>query len=173
MTTDVSTKGTASKVDAAAAKNQLDLVLSFFPRIDAKFSVVLGLDIGMLGVLAAKVPNPVFAVPTMTWYVIAGFVVALVFSLLQLYRGSYPNVKGGEDSVIFFRYIAKQTEHKFIESFKAMTTDQLGDELLGQAWRNARILDQKIAALKWAYIFMAVAVVPWALALARFAASTT
>ncbi|MDR3444472.1 Pycsar system effector family protein [Dyella sp.] len=170
MTAVNQSKVTSNKVDAAAAKNQLDLVLSFFPRMDAKLSVVLGLDIGMLGVLAAKVPTDVGSVPAFTWYVIAGFLVAILVSFVQLYLGSYPNVKGGEDSIIFFRCIAGKTEHKFLEAFKDLTQERLADELLGQAWRNAQILDKKITALKWAHIFTVVAVAPWAVALGRFAA---
>ncbi|MGN6236142.1 Pycsar system effector family protein [Dyella sp.] len=170
MTADNVPKGSA-KIDVTTAKSQLDLVLGFFPRIDAKFSVVLGLDLGMLGVLASKIPSSWAAVPGATWCVVAGFATALIFSLVQLYRGSYPNVKGGEGSVIFFGHIANQTEHKFIEAFKELTNERLADELLGQAWRNSKILQEKISALRWAYIFMAVAIVPWVVALARFAAA--
>lgn len=171
MTADYTLKGSA-KIDVTAARSQLDLVLGFFPCIDAKFSVVLGLDIGMLGVLASKVPTSWAGIPGTTWYVVGGFAAALIFSLIQLYRGSYPNVKGGEGSVIFFGHIAKQTEHKFIESFKELTNERLANELRGQAWRNAKILQEKIDALRWGCIFMAVAIVPWAVALARFAAAT-
>jgi hypothetical protein len=169
MTADNSPKISA-KIDATAAKSQLDLVLGFFPRVDAKFSVVLGLDLGMLGVLASNVPSSWAAVQGATGCVVVGFAVALIFSLVQLYRGSYPNVKGGEGSVIFFGHIANQTEHKFIESFKELTNERLADELLGQAWRNSKILQEKINALRWAYIFMAVAIVPWVVVLAHFAA---
>lgn len=172
MTADNAPKISA-KIDVATARNQLDLVLGFFPRIDAKHSVVLGLDLGMLGVLASKMASSWTAVSGVAWYAVVGFAVALIFSFFQLYRGSYPNIKGGEGSIIFFGHIAGQTEHRFIEAYKALTNERLADELLGQAWRNSKILHEKISALRWAYISMAVAVVPWALALACFAPIAT
>lgn len=39
-----------------ASKDQLNLVLSFFSRVDAKLSVVLAVDTGMLAVLAGDAP---------------------------------------------------------------------------------------------------------------------
>src|SRR5437870_13905227 len=43
-----------------SARNQLDRVLGFFPRVDAKASVVLAVDTGMLAFLVAHVPSPSF-----------------------------------------------------------------------------------------------------------------
>ena len=40
----------------AEAREQLNLVLSFFSRVDAKASVVLAVDTGMLAVLASNAP---------------------------------------------------------------------------------------------------------------------
>lgn len=42
----------------AEAWNQLNLVLSFFPRIDTKLSVVLGINLGMLAILLPMLPTP-------------------------------------------------------------------------------------------------------------------
>lgn len=161
--------GETLKGDASAAREQLNLVLGFFSRIDTKFPIVLGIDLGMLGVLGAKMPSDLYKVPTYLWCVIALFLAALIFSLIQLYRGSFPNVKGGEDSVVFFGHIAGMREQKFIEEFNALSGDKLATELLGQVWRNARILSEKIAALKLAYIAMLVSSAPWTFALAVLA----
>ena len=43
-----------------SARDQLDRVLGFFPRVDAKASVVLAVDTGMLAFLVAHVPSPSF-----------------------------------------------------------------------------------------------------------------
>jgi len=41
----------------SACHDELVLVLSFFPRVDAKASVVLAVDTGMVGYLAAHLPG--------------------------------------------------------------------------------------------------------------------
>jgi hypothetical protein len=41
----------------SVAKDQLNLVLSFFSRVDAKASVVLGVDTAMAGYLAVRMPS--------------------------------------------------------------------------------------------------------------------
>lgn len=160
---------TTIKGDVKEAREQLNLILGFFPRIDAKFPIVLGLDVGMLGVLAAKVPGDLTTVNPVAWWLAGAFCVALVFSLVQLFRGSFPNVKGGQESIVFFGHISKMREQKFIDDFGAMTPETLATELLGQAWRNAAILSDKISALRWSYLFMVVAAIPWALSLAELA----
>jgi hypothetical protein len=38
------------------AKDQLNRALGFFPRVDAKISVLLSVDIAMLALLASKAP---------------------------------------------------------------------------------------------------------------------
>jgi hypothetical protein len=46
-------------VDDAAlkdARDQLNLILSFFPRVDTKLSTILALDTGMLAALSATLP---------------------------------------------------------------------------------------------------------------------
>jgi phage protein U len=44
----------------------------------------------------------------------------------MLYRGSFPNLKGGESSLVYFREIAKRREHHFIEEFSAQSDKQYG-----------------------------------------------
>jgi hypothetical protein len=48
----------------SAAKDQLNLVLGFFARVDARASVVLGVDAAMLGYLAGRFPAPA----SIRWY---------------------------------------------------------------------------------------------------------
>jgi hypothetical protein len=154
-----------------ASKDQLNLVLSFFSRVDSKLSVVLAIDTGMLAVLGADAPP----LKALSWamMVFAGFAVALIgVSIAFLYRGAFPSLKGGNSSLIYFREIAKRTEHQFIEQFKQQNDEQHVDDLLAQVWRNSEILKAKFDALKAAFTFLALALVPWLAALALFAAYT-
>jgi hypothetical protein len=152
-------------------KNQLDRVLGFFPRADAKASVVLGIDIGILALLATNAPSPKSFEGYMVFAVIPVFLV--VVSLWHLYQGSFPKLEGGTQSLIYFREIANRTESKYLEEFLAVEDDELIKDLLSQIWRNSEILKEKFDHLKLAYIFMASAVVPWAVTLAMFAIKNT
>lgn len=153
----------------AASKDVLQLVLGFFPRVESKFSVILAIDTGMIGFLAANAP-PFTAFSK--WMLLSTAATVLLFaaSIAMLYRGSFPNLKGGESSLVYFREIAKRREHHFIEEFSAQNEKQYGHDLLAQVWRNSQILTVKFDSLKLAFTFLALAIVPWIVTLTLFAA---
>jgi hypothetical protein len=158
-----------TEVLPAQAKDELNLVLSFFSRVDAKASVVLAVDTAMAGYLASRFPSPKQLVTP--WLLIVPF---LSFALMgvsgwHLYKGAFPNLTGGNRSLVYFREIAGRTENKFIDEFMAQSEIDYAKDLLGQAWRNSEILVEKFNHLKCAFIFMGLAVVPWAISLALFA----
>jgi Family of unknown function (DUF5706) len=150
------------------ARDQLNLVLSFFPRVDAKLSTVLGIDTAMLAVLSASVP-PIKNVSG--WMAIAPAIAAMLIaaSYFYLYWGGFPDVKGGHGSIVFFSEIAKRREAEFIGQYTAKTSDDLRQDVLGQVWRNSEILTKKFHCLRIAFICMAVGAIPWAASLAIFA----
>jgi len=87
--------------------------------------------------------------------------VLLGISLCRLYLGAFPSLKGGEESLIYFREIAKKREQPFIDAFIAQTEEAYVKDLLGQVWRNSQILKMKFDHLTSAFNFMAMAIVPW------------
>lgn len=143
----------------AVAAQQLDRVLSFFPRADSKGSVVLAVDTGMLAILAGNCP----AVTAFDWWMLLPLLplVLLGISLCRLYLGAFPNLKGGEESLIYFREIAKKREQPFVDAFIAQAEAAYVKDVLGQVWRNSQILKMKFDHLSSAFNFMALAIVPW------------
>jgi hypothetical protein len=102
-------------------------------------------------------------------YVLAGTAAALIAtSLWFLYRVAFPALDGGHESLIYFREIALRTESSFIDGFTAQNEVPRVKDLLGQVWRNSCILTAKFDALKRAFILMALAILPWATAVALF-----
>jgi hypothetical protein len=146
----------------------LNLVLGFFSRVDAKASVVLAVDTGMAGYLASHFPSP-FAIPIWQLLVPILSFLLIVGSFWHLYKGAFPNLAGGNQSLVYFREIAKRTEAKFIDEFAAQSETDYAKDMLGQAWRNSEILTEKFDRLKWAFLFMAIAAIPWAFSLVLFA----
>src|SRR5262245_35714490 len=98
-----------------ASKDQLTRVLAFFPRVDTVASVVLGVDLGMLALLA----NKSFSLKSFEWYMLLGVVAVLLIagSLYNLFRGYFPRLSGGWNSLIYFREIAQRTEDQFKDGF--------------------------------------------------------
>ena len=155
----------------SAAKDQLHLVLSFFPRVDSKGSVVLAVNTGMLGYLATKMP----ATATIALWELAAPATAFVLlgiSFVYLYKGAFPDLRGGSESLVYFSEIAKKTEAKFLQEFSQLSQVEYVSELCGQTWRNSQILATKFQCLKSAFVFLAVAVIPWTFSLAEFAIHT-
>jgi len=155
-----------------AAKDQLNLVLSFFPRVDSKASVVLAVDTAMLGYLASKIPQLKWPLSWPLLIPLAAFLL-IFLSIWHLYKAAFPVLKGGSSSLVYFREIAARTEAKFIEEFSAQEASGYAKELLAQAWRNSEILIEKFNHLKRAFLFMALSVVPWTIALVQFAIKVT
>jgi hypothetical protein len=141
------------------AAYQLDRVLAFFPRADAKGSVLLAVDTGMLAVLASNSPPAA----SFDWWILIALlpVILLAVSLWHLYMGAFPSLKGGHESLIYFREISKRTESRFIEEFLAQPDDGLVKDLLSQVWRNSEILKAKFDHISSAFNWTALAILPW------------
>ena len=152
----------------ARAAEQLTRVLSFFPRLDAKASVVLALDTAMLAYLASKITS---MAPLGGWLGIAPATAVLLIgiSIGFLYLGGSPTLEGGHQSLVYFRAIAVRTEAKFIDEFRSASEETYLKDLLGQVWRNSEILKAKYDHLKWALRFLGLAIIPWLVSIVTFA----
>jgi hypothetical protein len=149
--------GKMEQPDVAA--QQLDRVLAFFPRADAKGSVLLAVDTGMLAVLASNCPP----LSSFDWWMLIALLPLLLLgiSLWHLYLGAFPTLKGGEESLIYFREIAKKREQSFIDAFGAQTEVAYVKDVLCQVWRNSQILTMKFDHISSAFNWMASAILPW------------
>jgi hypothetical protein len=147
------------------AEKQLDRTMGFFARVDARGSFLFALDTGLLALLALNVrPADLYI-----WFLVAPAAVAIAaiaISLIYIYRSAYPVLKGGANSLIYFREIAQRTEARFIDEFIAQDDSVYSRDLLGQVWRNSEILTMKYDAVKVAFILTALALIPWTIFLA-------
>lgn len=121
---------------------QLARILGFFPRVDAKASGLFAVNSAIMTIGALNIEFG----DLRYWYVsIPGAVTIalLVASFIFLYRANFPQLKGGEGSLIYFMEIRKRTEKKFIDEYLAVSEKDYQADLLGQVWRNSEILSQK------------------------------
>lgn len=158
----------ATDASMCDARDQLNLILSFFPRVDAKLLTVLAVNTGMLGAIAAMVPP----IQNASWQM--AIAPALTTTLLGLsyfflYKGGFPITKGGYASLVYFTNIAERNESSFITAYTSQSTDELRSDILAQVWRNSEILAAKFFYLRCAFICMAVGILPWMISLCVFA----
>jgi hypothetical protein len=101
------------------AKDQLNLVLSFFARVDAKASVVLGVDTAMAGYLASRMPS----LKTMPyWQALIPLTAFLLVgnSIWELYKGAFPNLTGGNSSLIFAKSLGEPRRNSLTSLLRRM-----------------------------------------------------
>lgn len=142
-----------------AAWNQLNLVLGFFPRVDTRLSAVLALDLGMLAFAGDR-----WSPRDASWWVIAcavAFALPICASFYHLWDAIVPDRRGGTNSLVFFRSIARLQESEFRGRYMNLSSAELARDLLEQAWRNSKVLECKFTALRKACTAMAIAVPPW------------
>lgn len=142
------------------AGKQLDRVLGFFPRVDAKASFLFAMNTGILALLVLNLQLGDLKV----WFLAGPAVVAvalLIASYLFVYRCTFPHLKGGAGSLIYFREIAKRTEANFVSEFLQLNDQELARDLSGQIWRNSEILKTKFDSMKIAFVLTAIALIPW------------
>ena len=146
--------------DVETARQQLALVLGFFTRADDKLSLLLGVDLGMTAVAFAALDVPAGLAIGQVMLAVT-FAALMLISLLHLFKGSFPQLEGGEQSLVYFRAIAAKQEAAFVAEFSEMTEADLARDLLQQTWRNSAILKKKFGHVKTAYVVTIVAVMPW------------
>ena len=142
-----------------AARDQLNRTLTFFPRVDSKATAVFGVNAGLLAILATR--GLLYSELRWEWVPIGLTLLFLVVSFWHLYHEAFPSLKGGQESLLYFREISTQTEAEYIEAWRQLTDENYLNDILGQTWRNSVILKQKFDHLKLAFCSLALAIVPW------------
>lgn len=141
-------------------QRQLDRVLGFFPRVEARINALFGANTLILIIAALNVA----ADDLRLWYVtIPGslLLIGLLVSYYHLFRANFPDDNGGEKSLIFFKEIQKRTEANYIAEFLDCSEATLRNDLLGQVWRNSCIVCQKYQRVKLAIIATALSIAPF------------
>jgi len=148
----------------AAARDQLNRTLTFFPRVDGKASVVFAINTSMLALLATRA-HPY---SQLRWEAVpvSATLILLAISYWFLYCEAFPTLEGGEQSLLYFREVAKRTETNYLAEWSNVTEEKYLEDLVGQVWRNSQILRQKFDDLRIAFTCLALAVGPWLVSLA-------
>lgn len=146
--------------DIDVIQRQLDRVLGFFPRVEARINALFGVNTVILVVAALNLS----ANDLRLWYVTmprALLIVGLLVSYYHLFRANFPDDNGGERSLVFFKEIQKRTEANYLEEFLDCSEAAFRSDLLGQVWRNSCIVCEKYQRVKLAIIATAISIAPF------------
>ncbi len=151
----------------AALEGNLNQTLDWVSRFDNKSSIVLGASTGMLGLLSTLAP------PIGSWtpFVIVTTVLSvglLATSLLLVYVGTSPQIRGVSRSILYFGSIGRRNFDEYRREFLEQTPEAYQDELLGQCHRNSQVLCHKLRFLRLAYASLFLAVLPWTVSVFLF-----
>lgn len=149
------------------AESNLGRLLDWIGRIDAKSSVILGVNTAMLGVLAGLAPKP------QCWsrqtILLAGLGALFpIASLCCVYFVNYPQTKGPATSLNFFGGIARRSFREYSEACMKVSAPEHLSDVLEQCHRNSEIVNQKFSWLRWAYRTLLIGVIPWVICLYYF-----
>jgi hypothetical protein len=142
-----------------AAKDQLNRTLSFFPRVDAKASVIFAVDTSLLAFLATRAFP--YGQLGWEWFSIILTLALMAISYWHLYKAAFPSLDGGQESFLYFQEISKRTEANYIDAWKKMSDSEYLNDLMGQIWRNSVILKEKYDHVKWSFYSLALSIAPW------------
>lgn len=148
------------EIGTATLERQLDRLLLFFPRIDAKVSALFAVSAGEIAVAAMNLKVDDWK----RWWIAApavAFLLVIGWVMVSLYRCTYPHLDGGSRSMIYFNEISKRREAEYVPELLAVGEATFRNDVAGQIWRNAGILACKYGYLKQATIWAMLSLIPW------------
>lgn len=135
------------------AKDNLNRILSYFPRTDTLASFLGAINLGLILVIATNSPS----IQKIGWSsAILGIIYLIItaISLGYLFCAIFPNLNGDGDSLIFFDEVARKSSETYTEKFCQQVEEQYLQDLTKQIWFNSTILKQKFEYLQMSAIFL-------------------
>ena len=158
--------------DINVIEAQLTRVLGFFPRVDSKVGWLFTVNSAVLTISALNVE----AGDLKQWYIAIPavfLILGLIGSYTFLYRCNFPDLEGGQGSLVYFSAIQDRTETKFKDEFEAINEADYRSDMLGQVWRNSHILCEKYRAIAVAIRITLATFLPFAIFLVMTAIEHT
>lgn len=153
------TRTKSATVSLEVAERQFERIQQFFPRIDSKVSSIFAIASGQMAV-ASFISTKNFG----SWWMITPgvlFVLALGWTVYNLYRCTFPHLKPSPDSLIYFNEIIELNREEFVERYANASEEELTRDFARQTWHTSVIAATKFRYLKQATIAAMASLVPW------------
>ncbi len=147
----------------------LERAIRFVRTTDTKAAPLIGLQIALVGTLAARSDKLWAIVGGFSWHsadsILVGlialygvFVVAVVTIAIRVYIPVHPATG---KSLIYFEDISSLEYEEFERQSREMTLDQIERQLLDQVYRVSAIASTKMRRVRWAFLLTAPSGVLW------------
>ena len=142
-------------------ERQFDRIQFLFTRVDAKVNAVLAIASGQIAVASVGISGGDWKhlsvlVPT------ALFLVSTAFTMVNLYRCTFPEVKHGGDSLVYFAQIARLSRERYVQAMMSCRENEWKEDIAVQTWKTADIAQRKFRYLKQATVCAMLSIGPWA-----------
>jgi hypothetical protein len=146
------------------AEKILQLQLDWVKTADAKVPPLFAINISMLGALSA------LAKAANSWTLTSGILVSicaslLIYSLCNMAFTMVPSLLGSKNSILYFGGIAKQSDEDFHEKVKQLSDDEYLDDLIDQAYINAKIAKDKYGYIKKSSVYLLLSFPMWVISI--------
>jgi hypothetical protein len=146
------------------AERNLQRMLEWIGRHDARSAGTLGVTLAMMGALSASLP-PLSRWPAHLLPVVLLTSAGSAFVLFHLLRSQFPRIHAHRPSICFFGTISRMEHDDYRRRFSTLDDEGYLNDLLSQCHVNASILTVKFTCLKRALIALLFTALPWALAI--------
>lgn len=142
------------------AEESLSRQLQWVRAVEAKVSVLAAVAMGMLGLLATRIPTDFESWKAVALFAIIG-AAGQIACLTSCGLATFPRLKHKNLSLLFFATIASLTEDECVTQFKSVDSDAYLNDLLKQVHRNAQIATAKYWHVRFGTVSLLVSVPLW------------
>lgn len=152
--------GAATPISLETAERQFERIQAFFPRIDSKVSSIFAIVSGQLAI-ASFLPVKNLH---LWWVLVFGglFLLAVAWTVYNLYRCTFPHLKPSPDSLIYFNEIIEFDREAYVERFTSASEEELKRDFARQTWHTSHIAALKFRYLRHASWGAMLSLLPWA-----------
>lgn len=148
------------RIPLEVIERQFERVQFLFTRVDAKVNAVLAIASGQIAVASVGISGGDWKHLSVITPA-ALFLTSTAFTMINLYRCTFPEVKRGGDSLVYFAQVARQGRDAYVDAVVNCGVEEWKRDIAIQAWKTADIAQRKFRYLKQATTFAMLSLVPW------------
>lgn len=148
------------KLPLEILERQFDRVQALFPRIDSKINAIFAIVSAQIALASISLSGE----NLQRWQILvpaALFIVAIGTALYDLYRCTFPHVRRGGKSIVYFAEFASLSEAEALRAFAETDLREFRRDLVFQTWRTSRIAAEKFRFLRRATFSALISLLPW------------
>lgn len=148
------------RVPLDVIERQFDRVQFLFTRVDAKVNAVLAITSGQIAVASVGISGGDWK---HVWVILpaALFLTSTAVTMVNLYRCTFPEVRRGDHSLVYFAQVAQQSRDDYIDAVINCSVEEWKKDIIVQAWKTADIARRKFKYLKHATTSAMMSLAPW------------